>query len=281
MRIDTSLAVCSRCGTRLKNGGFTYCAACGYENYSWLARIAEKDAYEYEQKLKKQAIKAGFNSIAEHSIWRDKISRIEENQINKVRSIEKLFYPIMLPIISLLISILIIPTWWFIFKLIFAVIIYIILYFLIADIFEIFDNKISNLKHKYYEISYDSSLLKDNGKLKNSIPKVSEDDDFTENEITYPNEVNIKENKKLEVKQRAKVIENDNYLTIEFEPFINQNIIEQIRAFIKTIPNNNSKKIVINGEGKNIRNIDYKDVKLLIEFLETLSIYTKNKKNYK
>ena len=80
---------------------------------------------------------------------------------------------------------------------------------------------------------------------------------------------------------RAKVIKNENYLTIEFEPFINQNIIESIRAFIKTISNNNSKKIVINGEGKNIRNLDHQNVKLLIEFLESLSIYTKNKKNYK
>lgn len=272
---------CSDCGTRLNRGGYTICPACGNDNYTWLDNKERIDDHFYEISLKEKAKKAGFNSKEEHYIWIDKISKIEDYEEAKIKFIEKYIYPIALAIISLISSICIIPDWWLIFQLILFVIIYLLLKFIIDDLIEPFDSIKYNIHKKYSDIKNDSSLLKDDNKLKKSIPKISKEEVISE--FNLPSITNLEENKNLEkssTKQIAKVINLNGIISLEFEPYINQTQIEQIRAFIKTIPNNNSKKIVINGEGKNIRNIDYKEVKLLIEFLETHSIYTKNKKKY-
>lgn len=79
---------------------------------------------------------------------------------------------------------------------------------------------------------------------------------------------------------RSKVVNEDGYLTIEFEPAISKNQVEQLRQFVNGLPKNNHKKIRINGEGLNIRALDEKEVKLTIDFLESLSIYTKNKSKF-
>jgi hypothetical protein len=239
------------------------------------------DSFFYEISLEEKAKKAGFDSKAEHYIWMDKISKIEDYEKARIKFIEKYIYPIALAIISLISSICIIPNWWLIFQLILFVIIYLLLKFIIDDLIEPFDSLQYNIYKKYSDIKEDSSLLKDNNKLKNSIPKINKEEVISE--FNLPSIKNIEGNKNLEkssTKQIAEVINLNGVISLEFEPYINQNQIEQIRAFVKTISNNNSKKTVINGEGKNIRNLDYKEVKLLIEFLETLSIYTKNKKKY-
>jgi hypothetical protein len=79
---------------------------------------------------------------------------------------------------------------------------------------------------------------------------------------------------------RSKVVKEDGYLTIEFEPAISKNQVEQLRQFVNGLPKNNHKKIRINGEGLNIRALDDKEVKLTIDFLESMSIYTKNKSKF-
>jgi hypothetical protein len=272
---------CSDCGTRLNRGGYTICPACGNDNYIWIDNKRRMDSFFYEISLEEKAKKAGFDSKAEHYIWMDKISKIEDYEKARIKFIEKYIYPIALAIISLISSICIIPNWWLIFQLILFVIIYLLLKFIIDDLIEPFDSLQYNIYKKYSDIKEDSSLLKDNNKLKNSIPKINKEEVISE--FNLPSIKNIEGNKNLEkssTKQIAEVINLNGVISLEFEPYINQNQIEQIRAFVKTISNNNSKKTVINGEGKNIRNLDYKEVKLLIEFLETLSIYTKNKKKY-
>ena len=76
---------------------------------------------------------------------------------------------------------------------------------------------------------------------------------------------------------RSKVLEEDGHLSIVFEPSISKEQVEQLRLFVSGLPKNNHKKIKINGEGENIRTLDHKEVKLIIDFLETMSIFTKNK----
>lgn len=279
--IDTSLALCSRCGTKLKTGGFTYCPACGYENYYWLARKKELETFEYEERLKKEAKKAGFNSIEEHDIWKTKISVVEKLKISKIRSFEKIFYSVALPIISLIISLLVISTWWLIFKLIFAMLIYFVLKFIVEDLFDVFDTLSNNTKNKYREMAYDSTLFKDNNKLKNTIIRENKDElittKFNKKDPFYELEDKNKSTENI-TRINAKVVRNNDLYNIEFDSKINQVQIEQIRTFTKSLPKGNSKKIAINGEGNNIRNLDTNEIRLIIGYLETISIYIKNKK---
>jgi hypothetical protein len=79
---------------------------------------------------------------------------------------------------------------------------------------------------------------------------------------------------------RSKVIEEDGFLSIVFEPAISQYQVEQLREFINGLPKSNHKKIRINGEGQNIRTLDQREVKLIIDFLETMSVFTKNKSKF-
>ena len=81
-------------------------------------------------------------------------------------------------------------------------------------------------------------------------------------------------------KVRSKVIVEDGYLSIVFEPSISNEQLEQLRGFVNGLPKNNHKKIRINGEGQNIRTLDQKEVKLTIDFLETMSVFTKNKSKF-
>lgn len=81
-------------------------------------------------------------------------------------------------------------------------------------------------------------------------------------------------------KVRSKVIEEGGFLSIEFEPSISQHQVEQLREFINELPRSNHKKIRINGDGQNIRSLDRKEVKLTIDFLETISVFTKNKSKF-
>jgi hypothetical protein len=81
-------------------------------------------------------------------------------------------------------------------------------------------------------------------------------------------------------KVRSKVIEEDGFLSIGFEPSISQHQVEQLREFINKLPKSNHKKIRINGEGQNIRLLDRKELKLTIDFLETISVFTKNKSKF-
>jgi hypothetical protein len=81
-------------------------------------------------------------------------------------------------------------------------------------------------------------------------------------------------------KVRSKVIEEDGFFSIGFEPSISQHQVEQLREFINKLPKSNHKKIRINGEGQNIRLLDRKELKLTIDFLETISVFTKNKSKF-
>lgn len=79
---------------------------------------------------------------------------------------------------------------------------------------------------------------------------------------------------------RSKVVEEDGHLSFVFEPSITKEQVEQLRLFVSGLPKNNHKKIRVNGEGENIRSLDRKEVKLTIDFLETMSIFTKNKSKF-
>ena len=233
---NTNGVHCSNCGTRLNSGGYTICPACGNDNQIWLDNAAQWESALYESELNEKAKKAGFNSKAEHYIWIDKISKIEDYEIAKIKLIEKYIYPIVLAILSLISSICIIPNWWLIFQLILFVIIYLLLKFIIDDLIEPFDSIKSDIHSKYSAIRYDSSLLKDNNKLKKSMPKINKEEVVSESDFNLPTHINLEENKNLEkssIKQIAVVVNLNDIINLEFEPYINQTQIEQIRAYMK------------------------------------------------
>ena len=84
---NTNGVHCSNCGTRLNSGGYTICPACGNDNQIWLDNAAQWESALYESELNEKAKKAGFNSKAEHYIWIDKISKIEDYEIAKIKLI--------------------------------------------------------------------------------------------------------------------------------------------------------------------------------------------------
>ncbi len=81
-------------------------------------------------------------------------------------------------------------------------------------------------------------------------------------------------------KNKAQIISKDGFLSIEFDTPISSELVGMIRSFVNTFPKKNTKKIRINGDGKNIRQLDLDEVKLLITYLEKQSLYIKNKRKF-
>ncbi len=285
---------CRRCGTRLNNN-FTYCPMCNYDNYTDIENQRNRWRNELYLDRIAEASKAGFNSVEEHQLWKEKIDLILEQKIKRTRLYEKLFYLVTLPFISLTIPLLIIPNWWLIFKLLFSIIIYLAIRMVYNDILDVFDNRIKNLKHRYKEISLNSILLKDNGQLKETIIKTAAKN--TNNSTTgfivgsgkesitpTPNKTNntsksnySNNNKKKSIQNFGAIVNKQgNFFTIEFNPSLNSNSLEKLKVFINNnLPKDNSKKTTINGQGRNIRTLNAKEVSLISDYLSTIGIDTK------
>jgi len=279
---------CSNCGTRLNRGGYTICPACGNDNQIWLDNAAQWESALHESELNEKAKKAGFNSKAEHYIWKDKISKIEDYEKAKIKLIEKYIYPIVLAILSLISSICIIPNWWLIFQLILFVIIYLLLKFIIDDLIEPFDSIKYNIYKKYKDIMDDSSLLKDNNKLKNSIQKINKEEVVSESDFNLPNlskgitkktfeidnnSINALENgqgkfnnqtKTIKVNNEEKNTENyqtklyfrrlDGFYNIELSPKLNEESINKIKKGL----------VKIREQITSVQNGKYKTVKIKV-----------------
>lgn len=79
---------------------------------------------------------------------------------------------------------------------------------------------------------------------------------------------------------RAKVVQELGLYNIIFEPSISLIQTEQLREFIQKKRLSNSKKIKINGQGQNVRGLDLLELRMTIDFLESLSIFTRNKSKF-
>lgn len=136
---------CVKCDTALRSGTFE-CHNCNYDNtFENLALINSRDktrkdeannqGFETWEKYQQHKVDVESERRAEE---RRKVERIRINDRNEVLKgvFAKLSVWVLSPAFSLGITYVIVPNWWFIFKLIPAVIIFVILSAILASILD-------------------------------------------------------------------------------------------------------------------------------------------------
>jgi hypothetical protein len=292
---------CSACGTYL-NYGFDTCYNCGFNNVDNIIeeinRISEIESNRIQEQLEADtaaAKEAGYDNLDKYFVDLEKYKQEQldikyrkqekfRGKFNSIKSYRKVFDYFINPLISILFIRLILPNWWFIFKLIPASIFYYILY------------EISENIEDYYRSKYLSYLNKiESTGIIEKLPSLKSDklsyhfnkeENQTINTAISFNSINennseIKNTDSSRIRSKVVIDDSSNY-RIEFDSQISIGLVLKIKDFIKDFGRTRQGmlKIKVSNEGKYIRNIGSGELSTLIDFLETVSIYTKNKSKY-
>jgi hypothetical protein len=114
----------------------------------------------------------------------------------------------------------------------------------------------------------------------NTINKTNSNDSIQQSQKNQIERTSIEPQIETSQRNKAQILSKDGFLSIEFDAPISAELISMVRSLVNTFPKKNTKKIRINGDGKNIRQLDLDDIKLLIPFLEKQSIHIKNKRKF-